>query len=244
MIFINASKSATSINSLISGLLLQILNTFADRKVFLRAVLPDNEEAAGLLVLGMWSHFESIVVFQLIISLVVELEDLLEELGICLRQLITVLHVIQDGPCLRLDLIDVHVVDAGNRVGSLLLLYLLLALLILILHAVLLRQSHFGRRAVVKVASVLLPEVIQFLSLNFRKIKFLAADELPLESRQLLDLLLGRLVGRHGQVTVVLVAARVGDFDLIILLLDKLLNIFPSHLIILILLLILILRAK
>lgn len=112
------------------------------------------------------------------------------------------------------------------------------------LAVVLLGQSHLGRDAVVEMTSLLLPEIFEILALELGEIELLITDGLILQRSQFFDLLLGRPESRYGQVPLVLVSSRVRDLDLIEVCLDKLFDIFPLHLVGLIILPILISSLK
>ena len=103
-------------------------------------------------------------VFHLLCRFVMELDDLAHELSIGLTELLAVLDVVQDGARLTLNLVDVEVVRACDGVRLLLLLRSLLSLLHFGLPGQLLSKSLLGSYAVVIVAALLLPELLELLA--------------------------------------------------------------------------------
>lgn len=103
-------------------------------------------------------------VLALLSSFVVELQDLRHECAVAFSELLTVLHVVQNGACFRFHLVDVHVELTGDGVALLLSCGALLALLLLSLFRELLGQPHLRGAAVVEVTALLLPEILKFLA--------------------------------------------------------------------------------
>ena len=180
----------------------------------------------------------------LLCRLVVELDDLAHELSIGLAQLLTVLDIVQDGAGLTLNLVDVEVVRASNRVALLLLLRPLLSLLHFALTGQLLGKSLLGSDAVVEVAALLLPELFQLLAGQFGEGELLAADLNILQGRQFAILLFINTIAGNGELALILVGTAIHDLELVEISLDHGLEVLPVDLVLGISLLILVLGNK
>lgn len=180
----------------------------------------------------------------LLCRLVVELDDLAHELSIGLAQLLTVLDIVQDGAGLTLNLVDVEVVRASNRVALLLLLGPLFSLLHFALTGQLLGKSLLGSDAVVEVAALLLPELFKLLAGQFGEGELLAADLNILQGRQFAILLFINTIAGNGELALILVGTAIHDLELVEISLDKSLEVLPVDLVLGISLLILVLGNK
>ena len=192
----------------------------------------------------MAADFEVSEVLHLGLGVAVKLEDLLHEILVSLLQLLTIFLEVEDGSGLRLDLVDVHVVDSGNGVRLLLSLGSLLPLGLSHFALVFASKSKFGGDAVLEMASLLLPEIVEFLALGFSESEPLTTNVDVVESGQFRVLVLVESVGGDGHVSFVLVSTGVHHLDLVEVVIDVLLEVLPRNLIIFILLLVHILRLE
>ena len=136
------------------------MDAFADTEVLLLAILPHDEEAPGLVVLGMEVNNEVVEVLVLLLVGAVELQDLRDEGSFLFVKLFSFFLDVQDGSGFRLHLVDVHIIHASDGVRLLLSLGILLVLLLLShLSVLLLGESQFRGDAELVVASLPLVEL-------------------------------------------------------------------------------------
>lgn len=213
-------------------------------EVLLAAIALDNKEASRLCVFRVSTDLDVRQILLLLLCPVVELEQLNHERAIRVTELLTVLDVVEDGARLRLDLVDVHVELTGDGIRLFLTSGTLLSLLLLGLLRQLFGNSLLGRRAVMEMSSLLLPEFRELIILEFRECELFATDLFVNKSGQFLILLLIVLVAGDGHLTLVFVGTRVHDLQGLELGLDEDLEVLPVHLVLFVLFLILILGRE
>ena len=144
-------------------------------EVFFSPILPHDEEASCLIILGVRPHFEVAEVLHLCLCLVVQFEQIAYELGIVALQLVPVFFQIQYGSRFALYFVDVQVVHACDLVGCLGALDTFALLLVLGL-GLLFGSPDFGRDAELVVTALLGPELFQFLAVYLPKCELLFLD--------------------------------------------------------------------
>jgi len=169
---------------------LEGLNALGHREVLLGPVLAHDEEAAGLLVLGVHSHLKVVEVSHLLLLLLVQLQQLFQELAIVARNLLAILNDVQNRPRLRLHLVDVEVELSGNLVGILGTLDVFLALVHLESLHLFLGKSEAVLDAELVVTALLLPELLELFALCCLKRERLILDSQLGRSKLINQLLL------------------------------------------------------
>ena len=143
----------------------EFLDALSDREVFLYLVLAHDKEAARLLKLRMRSHLEVGKVRELLLTSLMEANDLLDKSLIVAFEPLSILFQVENGAALRLNLIDVEVVDASDLVASLRSLNIFLLFRITLL-GLLFGHSQFVLDAEVIVTALSTPELLQILTLE------------------------------------------------------------------------------
>ena len=123
----------------------------------------------------MRTYFEVGKVLQFLIAPIVEAYDLLDECLIIAIESLSVLFQVENGTTLRLDLINVEVVDASDLVARLRPLHILLLLRVALLGR-LFGHSQFVLDAEVVVAALGTPELLQGFTLELCKLEALLLD--------------------------------------------------------------------
>ena len=123
----------------------------------------------------MRTYFEVGKVLQFLIAPIVEAYDLLNERLIIAIESLSVLFQVENGTTLRLDLINVEVVDASDLVARLRPLHILLLLRVALLGR-LFGHSQFVLDAEVVVAALGTPELLQGFTLELCKLEALLLD--------------------------------------------------------------------
>ena len=123
----------------------------------------------------MRTYFEVGKVLQFLIAPIVEAYDLFDECLIIAIESLSVLFQVENGTTLRLDLINVEVVDASDLVARLRPLHILLLLRVALLGR-LFGHSQFVLDAEVVVAALGTPELLQGFTLELCKLEALLLD--------------------------------------------------------------------
>ena len=123
----------------------------------------------------MRTYFEVGKVLQFLIAPIVEAYDLLDERLVVTIESLSVLFQVENGTTLRLDLINVEVVDASDLVARLRPLHILLLLRVALLGR-LFGHSQFVLDAEVVVAALGTPELLQGFTLELCKLEALLLD--------------------------------------------------------------------
>ena len=123
----------------------------------------------------MRTYFEVGKVLQFLIAPIVEAYDLLDERLVVPIESLSVLFQVENGTTLRLDLINVEVVDASDLVARLRPLHILLLLRVALLGR-LFGHSQFVLDAEVVVAALGTPELLQGFTLELCKLEALLLD--------------------------------------------------------------------
>jgi hypothetical protein len=148
-------------------LLLKLANAFANTKVLLGAIFANNEEASSLGIVGMLTNFEAIKISELGFSLVVELEELLDEVRIVASKFLTILLEVKDSTGLALYLVDIGVVNSGNLIaGTGTFTSFIVSITLSLLSSdllLLLNVTELWLNAELVMTTLLLPEGLQFL---------------------------------------------------------------------------------
>jgi len=199
-------------------LLLEGHDALGNGEVFLGSVLSHNKEASGLLVIRVGSALEMVKVLQLGLLFLMESEELSEELSIVAIDLFAVLLQVEDGATLRLNLLDVEVVNACNLVRSLCAFHSFPLFGGPRLH-LFLGLAHFVLDAEVEVTALLLPKLLKVLSFGDVEFEVVLLHVQRLLAQFVEQIALEAQLGK-SEVSAVLVTPGVDQLELGELLLD------------------------
>lgn len=199
------------INFGVSLLIVELLNALGDGEVLLGAVLAHDEETARLIELRVAPNLEVVEVLHLLLGFLMQRNHLFDELFVVSLEALTVLLQVEDGSALRLHFVDVQVVDAGHFItglGSLRHLFLFNSSLLLRL----LSSAQLVLNAEIVVSTLVLPELFERLSLEFRELEWLLLNGHALRQQFINQFSLQSQVG-EGKLAAVIIATRIDKLE-------------------------------
>lgn len=150
--------------------LFELLNALGDGEVFLSAVFANNKEAASLIKLRVDADLKVVEVCHLGVCALMEADDFFDKGFVVTFEALSVFLQVQDGSALRLHLVNVQIVDAGDLVTGLSALHTFSLLNVSCLSG-LLRLSELVLDAEVVVSALVLPELLKRLTFELGELE-------------------------------------------------------------------------